>query len=152
MDCQKILKYSSYIGPFRVLSFAGIELDTMRMEARLPDDKLVNCRILISTFLRRKKLKLKELQSLIGLLNFVWSVVVPGCAFLRRLIDLRKCVQSAHHCIRFNKSAKDDLTIWQFFLDTFNVRSFFCMMGGAIRLPSICIRMLRKFRLWGHFL
>ena len=89
------------LGPFRVLSFAGIGLDTMRMEARLPDDELEKCKTLISTFLRRKKVKLRELQSL---LNFACSVVVQGCAFLRRLIDLTKGVQSAHHFIRFNKS------------------------------------------------
>ena len=117
------------LGPFRVLSFAGIELDTMRMEARLPDDKLEKCRTLISTFLRRKKVKLRELQSLIGLLNFACSVVVPGRAFLRRLIDLTKGVQSAHHFIRFNKSVKEDLTIWQSFLHTFNGRSFFLHDG-----------------------
>ena len=92
------------LGPFRVLSFAGIGLDTMRMEARLPDDELEKCKTLISTFLRRKKVKLRELQSLIGLLNFACSVVVPGCAFLRHLIYLTKSVQSAHHFIRFNKS------------------------------------------------
>ena len=94
------------LGPFRVLSFAIIELDTMHGGYRLPDDELEKCKTLISTFLRRKKVKLRELQSLIGLLNFACSVVVPGCAFLCRLIDLTKGVESAHHFIRFNKSVE----------------------------------------------
>ena len=33
------------LGPFRLLSFAGIELDTMRMEARLPTINLKNAEL-----------------------------------------------------------------------------------------------------------
>ena len=43
------------VGPSTVLSFAGIELDTFKMEARLPQDKLSKCKALISNFLTRKK-------------------------------------------------------------------------------------------------
>ena len=113
------------VGPENILVFAGIELDTLRMEARLPLDKTTKCKTLISTFLRRKKVTLREIQSLIGLLNFACSVVVPGPAFLRRLIDLTKGVKFPHHFIRLNKSSKADLGLWQSFLDNFNGRSFF---------------------------
>ena len=58
------------------------------MEARLPPDRLVKCRDLIAGFLRRRKVTLRGIQSLTGLLNFACTVVVPGRAFLRRLIDL----------------------------------------------------------------
>ena len=113
------------VGPENVLAFAGIELDTLRMEARLPLDKTEKCKTLVSTFLRRKKVTLREIQSLVGLLNFACSVVVPGRAFLRRLIDLTRGVKSPHHFIRLNKSSKADLVLWQSFLDDFNGRSFF---------------------------
>ncbi|XP_028403232.1 uncharacterized protein LOC114525965 isoform X1 [Dendronephthya gigantea] len=113
------------IGPHNVLSFAGIELDTLCMEARLPLDKTDKCKQLISAFLCRKKVTLREIQSLTGLLNFACSVVVPGRAFLRRLIDLTKGVRCAHHFIRLTKSVKADLEIWQSFLANFNGRSFF---------------------------
>ena len=113
------------VGPENVLAFAGIELDTLRMEARLPRDKTEKCKTLVSTFLRRKKVTLREIQSLVGLLNFACSVVVPGRAFLRRLIDLTRGVKSPHHFIRLNKSSKADLVLWQSFLDDFNGRSFF---------------------------
>ena len=95
------------------------------MEARLPPDKTAKCQTLISTFLRRKKVTLREIQSLLGLLNFACSVVVPGRAFVRRLIDLTKGVKFPHHFIRLNKSSKADLALWQSFLDDFNGRSFF---------------------------
>ena len=51
------------VGPSFVLSFAGIELDTIKMEARLPEDKLTKCRSLIREFLTKKKVTLTELQS-----------------------------------------------------------------------------------------
>ena len=69
------------VGPSFVLSFAGIELDTMKMEARLPEDKLAKCCLLILEFLTKKKVTLTKLQSLIGLLNFTCSVIVPGRTF-----------------------------------------------------------------------
>ena len=67
-----------------ILSFAGIELDSLAMVAHLPADKLQKCHDLITIFLRRKKVTLKELQSLCGLLNFACSVVKLGRVFLRR--------------------------------------------------------------------
>ena len=75
-------------GPVTTLSFAGIELDSVLLEARLPSDKLDKCRSLISEFLHRKKVTLKEVLSLTGLSDFACSVVRPGRAFLGRLIDL----------------------------------------------------------------
>ena len=112
-------------GPSTVLSFAGIELDTVQSEARLPQDKLNKCTELISNFLHRKKVSLQELQSLIGLLNFACSVVLPGRAFLRRLIDLTIGIKAAHYRIRLSGEAKEDMRVWLSFLSSFNGRSFF---------------------------
>ena len=107
-------------GPATTLSFAGIELDSILSEARLPLDKIDKSRNLISAFLARKKVSLTELQSLTGLLNFACSVIKPGRAFLRRLIDLTIGVRSPHHLIRLNKEVKEDLKVWLSFLTDFN--------------------------------
>ena len=84
------------VGPSTTLAFAGIELDTVLMEAHLPQEKLDKCPELLSAFLCRCKVTLQEIQSLTGLLNFACTVVVPGRAFLRRLIDLTIGVQKPH--------------------------------------------------------
>ena len=70
------------IGPSSTISFTGVELDSVLMEARLPPDNLVKCRDLIAGFLRHRKVTFREIQSLTGLLNFACTVVVPGHAFL----------------------------------------------------------------------
>ena len=112
-------------GPATTLSFAGIELDSVSFEARLPQDKLEKCVATISDFLTRKKVTLKEVQSLTGLLNFACSVVVPGRAFLRRLIDLTLGIRFPNHFIRLTREVKLDLQLWQSFLTNFNGRTFF---------------------------
>jgi hypothetical protein len=61
-------------GPSTTLCFAGIELDTIRFEARLPLEKLRKCVEPISDFQKGKKITLREIQSLIGLLNFACSL------------------------------------------------------------------------------
>ena len=94
------------VGPHTVLQFAGITLDTVKQEARLPDEKLQKCYRLLHDFYKRRKVTLKELQSLLGLLNFTCSVVVPGRAFLRRMIDLTKGARRRHHHIRLTKEVK----------------------------------------------
>ena len=100
------------VGPDTVLQFAGVTLDSVRREARLPDEKLQKGRMLLHNFYKRRTVKLKELQSLIGLLNFTCQVIVPGRAFLRRLIDLTKGVRQPHDHIRLCKGPKQDLLLW----------------------------------------
>ena len=95
------------VGPAHV---AGIELDCLKHEARLP----------------RKKVTLKELQSLIGLLNFSCSIIKPGRVFLRRLIDLTIGVIRPTYFIRLTLDVKKDLRIWQQFLTSCGFGTFFC--------------------------
>ena len=113
------------MGPERVLPFLGITLDTIKMEARLPQDKLDKCIGLITEMIRKKSVRLRELQSLLGLLNFCCSVVLPGRAFLRRLFDLTIGVVCPYYFIRLSQESKEDLAMWLNFLKDFNGKSFF---------------------------
>lgn len=112
-------------GPDTTLTFLGIEIDTVSQKARLPQNKLDKCEELINSFLKRKKVTLRELQSLLGLLSFACQVIVPGRPFLRRLFDLVVGVSQPYHHIRLRKHCKDDLIVWQMFLKQFNGKYFF---------------------------
>lgn len=103
-----------------IITFMGLELDSILMEARLPADKLIKARTLLSSFVKSRKVTLKELQSLLGLLNFCCQVIVPGRGFLRRLIDLTLNVSKPHHHITLNKESRKDLRAWHLFLEHFN--------------------------------
>ena len=127
-SCENIgipIAYSKTYGPSTVLPFAGIELDSVKQEARLPQDKLIKCRTLVQDVMSRKKVTLLYLQQLLGLLNYACIVVPPGRPFLRRLIDLTLGVRHQWHWIRLTKEARKDLQAWSIFLESFNGSSFF---------------------------
>ena len=94
---------SKTLGPSQVLEFMGIVLDSVRMEARLPDDKLSRLKNMLQSFTSRRSARLVELQSLIGTLQFACKVVVPGRTFLQRIINLTRGVPSRFHHVRLNR-------------------------------------------------
>ena len=105
------------------LTFYGAHLDTQTMQVSLPQDKLASYTQLITETLGRNSVTVKELQSLIGKLQFATCAVTGGRLFLRRLHDLltqlpRKYKPYWH--IRITQSARKDLQMWHTFLINFN--------------------------------
>ena len=139
------------IGPVTCLTFLGIELDTVQQKARLPKDKIEKSLFMINDFLGRKKVNLKDLQSLCGLLNFACSVIVPGRAFLRRLFDLTRGLRKPYYRVRLRKGCKDDLKMWKNFLENFNGKCFFIDQVWISSDKLQLYRCVRELRLWGCF-
>ena len=107
------------------LTFLGVELDTVSMQARLPEEKLHKCRTQISSILSKKSVRQKDLASLVGLLNFTCKVVRPGRTFLRRLYDSLYSVKHDYHYIRITSDLREDLNLWLSFLTHYNGVSMF---------------------------
>lgn len=72
-------------GPIVLLSFGGIELDTWQQTCYLPINKLEDLPDMIWDLVPCSKVTLKELQKLVGHLNFACKVVAPGRSFIGRL-------------------------------------------------------------------
>ena len=125
---QLPVKTERTVQPSTCVTIHGIEIDTASMSIRLPQEKLDELRAKVSDMSVRKKTSLKDLQFLLGSLNFACKVIAPGRAFLRRLYDLIKNVHYQHYKIRLNKQARADLSTWSVFLDSFN--------GHVLCLPS----------------
>ena len=89
-------------GPSQVIEFMGILLDTIKMQARLPQDNVNRLQTTLEQFQHRRSCTLKELQSLIGTLNFACGVVPLGRSSLHRMIDLIRNVQKSHHHIKLS--------------------------------------------------
>ena len=51
--------------------------------------------------------------------------MVPGRAFLRRLLDLCRGLRKPHHRVKLTVDVKDDLKVWEQFLIFFNGKCFF---------------------------
>ena len=69
------------------------------MEPCLPDDKFNRAWEILNSFTQRRSVRLFELQSLVGTLQFACKGVVPGRTFLQKMINLTKGVPSRFHHI-----------------------------------------------------
>ena len=70
-------------GPVVTLNFLGIIIDTVRMEARWPIDKLDRIWGLVAECLPKTKATKREILSLVDLLQHAAKVVHPGCIFMK---------------------------------------------------------------------
>ena len=128
-DLDTFLSICAYLGvpiakdktfqPSQVLDFLGYEINTCLEIIKLPLDKINKCINLLQSFIERKKCKLRELQSLLGLLMFTTRVVMPGRAFLKRLYA-KTANKKPHYFIHFNAQDKADFTVWIHFLTNYN--------------------------------
>ena len=98
------------VGPTTCIVFLGIEIDTITMELRLPQDKLDKLKELLSNWIFLTYCKPEDLESLLGHLNHACSVVKPGRSFISRLIQLLTKAKQRHwRTIRINKEAQSDI-------------------------------------------
>ena len=65
------------------------------MESHLPMNKLTRAKEALQQWSNMKSATLKELQSLIGTLQFACRAVIPGRAFLQRIITLTKGISNS---------------------------------------------------------
>ena len=138
--CEKLgvpLSPDKTTSPDMKTIFLGIELDSLNQCAKLPLDKLESYYIDIKDVSRKRTVTKKHLQSVIGKLSFAASVI-PGRAFLRRLIDLLSAVKSANHFVTLPSEVKLDLDTWAHFLKNYNGITFFRSLTA---IPSNCFNM-----------
>ena len=115
------------------MTFLGIELDAIAMEARLPLDNVLKIKNNLSEMRVRRKVTLREVQLLIGLLSFACCVFQPGTTFLRRLIDRTNGIQQPHFHIRLNKESRLYIAAWLLVIDHFNGKT---MLLKQIRISA----------------
>ena len=110
------------VGPAQCLTFLGIELDTVSMQARLPPGRLQQLRELCEQWVVKEKASVAELQSLTGLLNYATAVVPAGRIFTRRIIDFTTAtdsyIGSRHESRELSHGVRADVDWWlAFFSD-----------------------------------
>ena len=107
-------------GPSTTLTFLGLELDTLSLTVQLPSVKLERLRREIRRWECMKSCSKRDLLSIIGQLQHACCAIKAGRSFLRRMIDLSKCVKELHHWIRLNAGFLLDLRWWGCFLPILN--------------------------------
>ncbi len=99
-------------GPSEVLTFLGIEIDTVNMEVRLPQAKVNELMGTLERWRGMKSCRRRDLESIVGSLNHACKAVRPGRAFKRRLQDLLTSVKRDNRRVRLNAEARADLEWW----------------------------------------
>ena len=112
-------------GPATSLTFLGIELDTEQMVLRLPPEKLIELRTLLSQWHSRRYCRTRELKSLVGKLQHASKVIRPGRTFFRRMFDLLKGTRRHQPLLRLNAAFRSDLAWWHTFLEYWHGVSMF---------------------------
>lgn len=69
------------------MPFLGILFDSCRMTMEVDADRMVELKTLLRDWIGKSKASRKELESLVGKLNFVAKCVRPGRAFMNRMFD-----------------------------------------------------------------
>jgi hypothetical protein len=110
LECQKaldfLLKLIPMLGlevnwdkvsaPETSLSFLGVQIDCVRRTLALPESKLAEVRLLVEKWQKKKRFCKKDLQKMIGKLNWCARVVVGGRSFLRNLINVMTKLKAPH--------------------------------------------------------
>ncbi|MCG8624736.1 MAG: hypothetical protein MJE68_22410 [Proteobacteria bacterium] len=118
--CQELgipLAPHKTVGPSTCLVFLGIEIDTIAMELRLPQEKLHKLQELLREWQFKKTCTRHSLESLLGYLNHACKVVRPGRSFIGRLIAMLTQAKRTHRTmIRINSEACSDIRWWHLFV------------------------------------
>ena len=91
------------------------------MTIEITEQKLNEIKLLLRLWLNKEKASLKDIQSLIGKLNFVACCVRPGRSFISRLIKWLKVLYKEDICDHIIPDyVKKDILWWHRFLPTYN--------------------------------
>ena len=106
------------------LTVLGIELDSMMLKARLPEDKFDRIADLLESWSLKQNCTRKDLESLIGHLQHACKVIPQGRIFLRWMINLLSAFRRDDHPVRLNQDFHLDLSWWCKFFHSWDGVSF----------------------------
>ncbi len=107
-----------------ILTFLGVELDTLQFQVQLLEEKLGKCCHKIRNIFSLNKVSKLQLESLAGILNFACTVVRPGRPFMSNLYDKVTTIKSRYIKVNVEGALNKDLTICLKFLDSYNAITF----------------------------
>ncbi len=105
-------------GPSTSITYLGFELDTIALELRLPEEKLLQLRQRLTFWRQRRSATKREVLSLIGSQQHCCQAIVHGRPFLRCLIDRASSVEQLYHFVNLSPWEQDDISWWGGLLST----------------------------------
>ena len=110
-----------------LIVFLGILIDGARLLLSLPLEKQQRALRLLNDLTGKRKVRVKQLQTLTGYLNFLTRAIFPGRTFTRRIYaKYAKCNSKQlkpHYHVTIDSELCFDCEIWRFFLHNFRSES-----------------------------
>ena len=107
--------------PSTIMPFLGVLFNTETMTLEITPERLEEIKLLILMWLKKETASLKEIQSLLGKLNFIAACVRPGRIFISRLLQwLKVLYQSENRSHPIPSYVKKDIQWWHRFLPLYN--------------------------------
>ena len=82
------------IGSTTQIILLGMEIDVILMIVKIPQDKLERLKLMLLSIISKKRIALKELESVTGLMTFCSRAISSSRAFIRRFYDLIASVKN----------------------------------------------------------
>lgn len=125
-------------GPCEEMEYLGIILDSSKMEARIPLEKVERLFFLIGNLKSKRSCTKRELLSILGHFNFAARIIPAGRSFTSYLLTLAHSVKKLHHHVNLTKECRNDLVMWETFLKQWNGKSFF-LDENVTSASDICL-------------
>ena len=107
--------------PSQIMVFLGALFNSITMTVEVTPERLIEIKELVETWLSKETATLKELQSVVGKLNFVAACVRPGRIFISRLLNwLREIHGKDTRKLKIPAEVKKDFKWWSRFLVSYN--------------------------------
>ena len=107
--------------PSTSMIFVGVLFNTQSMTIEITSERLKEIISLLTSWLIKDKASLKEIQSLLGKLNFIAACVRPGRVFISRMLRWLKVLYKEDADLHIILSyVKKDILWWHTFLPYYN--------------------------------
>ena len=106
--------------PSTKMVFLGTLLDSEKMEMRVTDERMFEIRSILPNWLSKKSATRRQLQSLLGKLQFVGKCVAPSRVFISRILVLLRGLKYNNHKVRLTAEFRKDIQWWMNFIQIYN--------------------------------
>lgn len=131
---------SKSVNATRRMVFLGILFDSTSMTMEVTSDRLADIVSELNQWRDRRKATKKQIQSLIGKLNFVAKCCKPGRVFMSRMLSALKGLQRNNHHIYLNAEFRKDILWWYQFLPHFSSISVIkCLPPQEVFATDACL-------------
>ena len=122
------VNWNKVVEPSQNIIFLGVSIDSLSRKISIPQDKLIEIKDELKCWQLRKKATKRQLQQLIGKLNWAAKMLRTSRPFIRRIIDLSCIPKRPSHRVRIPAGVCEDLRWLLAICERFN---------GTVVIPEI---------------